>query len=255
MSSIAFHEQDRTTRVSGRERAMMGQLCYRMLLTQLGHRGDYREWVPYVIAPDHYLAAMARDTDTFEGISRFNSSVETHFNVGDNMYLDGKPLCLFSLQLNSVIHWGSDRMHLIAKLHGQCEIHAYCEEANRAWLADLIDEAVDDNLLRPDAWGYDGWPAVSAMLRDGKGPVVTSYSVCDSFPSPSLDPALEGHDDPWEVWDEKTEAEQWEIGMAQLRKEPGLEISPERLGHRFGHNLSGYDLIKRAYAMKEAVAA
>lgn len=255
MSSIAFHELGRTTRVSGRERAMMGRLCHSMLIAQIGHRDDWKDWVPYVIAPDHYLADMARETLTFEGISRFNRSVETHLHVGDSMYLDGEPLCLFSLQLNSAIEWGSERMRLIAKLHGQCEIHAYCEENDRAWLAELIDQAVEDKLLRPDAWGYDGWPAVSAMLRDGRGPVVTSYSVCDSFPTPTLDPALAEHEDPWEAWEEKTEVEQWEIGMAALRAEPGLQINPERISHRYGHKMSGHDLVERAYAMRKAMAA
>lgn len=45
--------------------------------------------------------------------------------------------------------------------------------------------------------------------------------------------------DPWEKWSQLPEKEQWDYGMAYVRAEPSLEISPDRLARRFGHTLSG----------------
>lgn len=106
----------------------------------------------------------------------------------DQVYRDaeGEPLNTFELVLNAALRVGGDAIKLFARLYGQCELHAWVAQANRRWLADIIEAGRASNIMRgPDAlreWGT--WEGVIALLRNTRkhpGPVVTSYSVCDTF--------------------------------------------------------------------------
>lgn len=85
----------------------------------------------------------------------------------------------------------------------------------------MIEVGVSSGLFRPR------WDDVIRLLRvSNDGPVVTSYSVCESFPERDY------------TFDE---------GMAELRdrEERDLEIRPKGFADfRFSHNLSAFDLVQ-----------
>ena len=264
MSSISFHSPSEEIRISGRERASMGGLCNRILRAQLGLETALPDldWLQYVTAPGHYLHTDAvrlssRPADAFDRIEltrRLMSSLQTYLNVGHDgaLILDGKPVDEFELNLNSAIEWGNRAIQLAAKLHGQCEIHAYIEGEDRAWLAEVIEEAIDRHVFRPDGFGYDGWPRLVEFLRASSAePVVTSYSVCDSFPNPTVAPPdVElDEDDPWETWSSFSDEQQWQWGMDYLRARPGMRICAATLDTLFGDGITGRIFIDRALAI------
>lgn len=264
MSSITFHSPRGEVSISGRERAWMGIICndFRKMQMGLTQFGDL-DWVEHVFMPGHYIhndaVAMRRagtDAERADIKWRLSKSIDTYFHVGDTgpVVLDGKPVDLFCLTLNSALQWGNPAVQLAAKLHGQCEIHCYVEGEDRAWLADLVEKAVEAGVFRPEPSGYDGWEKLAEFLRSTEAePVVTSYSVTDTFPNPSFAPdGLDlDQDDPWEAWSRIETAKQWEYGMAKLRAEPGLQLSPERLGNRFGDGMAAREFMRRAKAIAE----
>ncbi|WP_374553188.1 hypothetical protein [Sphingobium yanoikuyae] len=262
MSSIAFHSPSDTLRISGRERAAMGIMCADQLKTQFGSmRFEDHELLRSIMPAGHYLQDSIKRMEAGELGSgpRFESDFDTYIRVGDApLWIDGEPYDLFSLQLNSAVSWGNRAVQLAAKLHGQCEIHAFCEGKHRAWMADIIAEGIECRVFRDLPMGYHGWSQVVEFLRSNdQEPVVTSYSVCESFPGPHCAPAdMDMGDDPWEAWDALSDDERWQIGLAHVRAEPSLEISPERLGKRFNHALSGRDFMDLARAkLKERTEA
>jgi hypothetical protein len=175
----------------------------------------------------------------------------------------GRDLDTDCLLLNTQLAIGSDALALMAKLEGQCEIHAWVDGPDRAWMADVIQQGLDAGLYRDGM----GWDKVQELLRSGsEGPVVTSYSVCDGFPGWHLinqatwPPGVERT---WsalteeeqqqreagnEAWYELPQDEQWESAMYVLRENKsglwGGQISPEALRGRFGHGLSMVDLFR-----------
>lgn len=119
-------------------------------------------------------------------------------------------------------------LRLLARLHGQCEIHCYVEGVDRAWFADRIydalhvvvrthDDREDMELLRVGHscdQGQDiGWLKLMDWLRSRDDePVVCSYSVTDQFPR----------------WDEGADDTMtWPKAMDWLRTQGGLRMSPE----------------------------
>lgn len=254
MSSIAFHSPSDTVRVSGRERAAMGIMCAGFLKNQLGSmRHEDHALLRSIVPAGHYLQASIQKMEEAELGSGlvFDRDFDTFISVGnDPLRAASKSYDLFSLQLNSAISWGNRAVQLAAKLHGQCEIHAFCEGQHRAWMADIIAEGIECRVFRGEAMGYSGWSKVIDFLRStDQEPVVTSYSVCESFPGPHCAPSgMEMGEDPWETWERLSEAEQWRFGMDHVRAEPSLEISPTRLGRRFNHNLSGREFMDLARA-------
>lgn len=266
MSSIAFHEPTWTVRVSGRERAIMGGLCSDMLQVQLGDFSHQDlEWVQHVAKPGHYLYVMAselsgapKDSDRwYDARRRLAQSLETWFRVGNlssndiAMILKGEAVDPFTMALNSAVSWGNECVQLAAKLHGQCEIHAYCEGKDRAWLAALIERTVSAGVFHSDPWGYDGWVSLCEHLRrSADAPVVTSYSVCESFPNPSFAPddVELDEDDPYEAWSNYSEEDHWRWGMEALREEASLQISPDRIGKLYGNKMTGAEFMQRALA-------
>ena len=89
-----------------------------------------------------------------------------------------------------------------------------------------------------------GWLGVAALLEnsaDAPGPVVTSYSVCDSFPDQPR--GWVGEDDDWY---ELPFTKQWELAMTAIRLQYGLEWKPEQWDLRFGNGITGYDLRAQA---------
>lgn len=269
MSSISFASQSGgTIRISGRERSMMESVCDSFRQAQTGDfKYDNLSWLKHICRPGHYLHSKAIQIEDARDanerallLNQLASALDTWLRAGYDdsvLAIDGAPVQLFSMKLNSAITWGNRAVQLCAKLHGQCEIHAYCEGADRSWLADVIQEGIDCHVFSPEPMGYDGWPKLIDFLRASDGePVVTSYSVTDSFPSADSAPqgvlplSKDGEID-WDAWYEIPPAQQWEWGIAKLRSEPGLRISPDQLGDLFGSGITGREFIRRACAAVE----
>src|SRR5690606_31251558 len=57
---------------------------------------------------------------------------------GGGITIEGYDIDLGNVSLNTALDTGSDALRLLARLHGQCELHCWVDGPNRAWLADII---------------------------------------------------------------------------------------------------------------------
>lgn len=172
--------------------------------------------------------------------------------------IDGVKLSGWSLIMNTALRLGSDPVRLLTRLHGACEIHTWVEGPNRAWLADIIDKGRKSGVLR----GQMGWEDVAMLLRlSDAAPVVTSYSVCESFPNRTVAEWVPPHEDaePQDLWSEVPRAEQWVLGLTKLREHEAadpsgrLELKPETWeGFSFSAQVSILDLVDRDFQARLA---
>jgi hypothetical protein len=160
---------------------------------------------------------------------------------------NGELLSNLSLVLNTVLVVGNDPLCLYARLHGQCEIHAYVEGPNRTWLANVIRDGLEYGVYRPEA----GWESVVTLLRNREDePVVTSYSICESFPNRDVadwvppGEANEDDDAHEDAWYDLDADERWRLAMTALRvdTESLRELQPENLRGPFRHEKTMFDL-------------
>jgi len=228
MSRIYFHSEHGTAEVSGRERASMGVFCSSLLLVALGldrawlaDAATFRRLVP----PGHYTqhgddAAFLKSFQTWLAVGG-----EGEFGI----VTKAQP---WVAGLNTALVAGSDPVRLMARLHGQCEIHAYVEGPNRSWLATIIETGRTAGIFRPSL----GWESVVELLRSrDDAPVVTSYSVCQSFPNPTV--AGWTDDREGDGFYDLPEAERWSRGMSALRQNGGgLELTPNNWGEFYFDN-------------------
>jgi hypothetical protein len=280
MSRVYFHSPSGEAQLRGSERAWLSGLVTDLANGLLDVRGLNRaERLRELIHPDHHMAHHSAKPEEF---LRWASSYETSFSVGWSdrtplIQYAGKPIDSFMLALNTALTVGNDAIKLAARLHGSCEIHAWVDGPNRAWLADIMQAGLDASIYRRGFWFKDGpgegaarkwsdqgWGDVITLLRSRNDePVVTSYSVCDSFPDSSIGdwmpPWPEGVPRDWreltedqqsarsdrsDAWYDLDDTEQWRISMEGLRtSEEGLEMKPGNWDQfRFGHSLSVLDL-------------
>lgn len=221
MSRIYFHTEDADAELRGSERAHMGVLCNDIMMASIGPVFDSERqphWLRKLLPAESYIA-KARPGDSF-----YEHALRSYLSVDGKLAVEDKTLDTWTIALNTALAVGDEPLRLLARLHGQCEIHAWVDGPNRAWLADAIERCRRRNLLRRE----QGCEGVVALLRKSdKGEVVTSYSVCDSFPG-----------------GERT----WSDGIAELRSpasKNGLEIKPDERNYYFGHGVSAlhlYDL-------------
>jgi hypothetical protein len=274
MSRIYFHSEHGTAELSGSERAHMGTFCSSLLVASLrldrawsSEAGFYRRLLP----PDHY-------SQTGDDAS-FLRSLTTWLSVGDGEFGVNTKVSPFDAALNTAVAIGGDAVKLMARLHGQCEVHAYVEGANRGWLADIIEHGREDHILRSG----QGWEKVVELLRSRSDcPVVTSYSVCMPFPNIAFAGCrhcgfLEkrhvknervGGGDPWlicpeqatnvmpdmtryteqdeETWYELPAAERWASAARNLRASGGgLEMKPDDwYNFYFGEGVTGFEVLE-----------
>lgn len=244
MSRIYFHSQHGEAEVRGWERAHAGMLCNNMLMVALGvsdmddmpsHPSPIRKILP----PDCY--ALKKTGAQFQNwLSTWigGAGGEDHYFIvnGD------RKVTVFAAALNTAHAAGSGPIKFLARLHGQCELHAYVEGANRAWLADIIERGRASGIMRKDS----GWENVIELLRARDDePVVTSYSVCEQFPNPGV-ANWQSNDD--EAWYKLLKDEQWRLALDGLRNTKGkLEIKPDDWrAYTYRHGINGFQL--RAYA-------
>jgi hypothetical protein len=275
VSRIYFHSPSGEAELHGSERAHLGALCSDIAIGVLGLDNSFRAGqLSGVLASD--VARVPSGLD----YQRWRRDLETRLVVGSMFdrapfQWRGRPIQSFALILNTALAVGNDAVRLAARLHGQCELHAWVDGPNRAWLADMMQAGLDRSVFRrgfwfedgpgaPRRWSDQGWESVMSLLRSRDDePVVTSYSVTESFPHYSIGdwmpPWPEGVPLDWdelseddkqtrsdrqEQWDELDAAEQWRISMVGLRDDPGgLEIKPQNWdAFQFRHGLSVLDL-------------
>lgn len=251
MSSIAFHSKDKTVRVGGRERAMMGKLVNDAMDMATNIHGRF-----YSERDEHPLRPfIAGYFSNYHG-RQWTECASMAFNgIMDDAFatIEGVRYGLWQVSLNSALVLG-DAMWLTARLHGQCEIHAWVDGPNRKWLASVIERGLDTGIFREETQGYEGWRKVIEMLlADDSGPVVTSYSVCESFPNAHVagwkpTEIVDGEAD-WDAWYNIPQDQRWDMAMEALRKAEGcLELKPNDHGFHFGaHNVNGWQLMQLAY--------
>jgi hypothetical protein len=242
MSRIYFHSEQETAEVKGWERAWAGKLCLDLLRVALQVDKHDREPNPLrrIIPKDSYLS----DTKGAE----FANALDAWLYSSNHFVVEGHKISPFSASLNTAWAMGSDPMRLMARLHGQCEIHAYVEGPNRAWLADIIEQGREVGIMRSES----GWEGVVALLRSrDDGPVVTSYSVCQQFPNEDMVelagytwPEDEDGDPDYETFYEMPESERWRLAMTGLRlKADSLEMRPKNWNEfYFNHGVNGFEL-------------
>lgn len=265
MSRVYFHTRNHTAEVLGSERAYLGSLvddfgCAMIdgnALRQLRERG-FLSSGSEVGARMHQLGAV--------DVQRVLLALR--YGFGDSsggLAYRGHPIPYFRTALNTVQRAGNDSLILAARIHAQSEIHCWVAGVNRWWLSDIISDGLDVGTFRQG----QGWEGVIRLLRDRDDePVVTSYSVCDSFPSipdgwmdQAWPPEQHGTYD-WDAltyeqqravsvrtdeWYELPDEERWELSLAALyarSDRDGLEMRPDdwRRFH-YGEGLSFFDLL------------
>ncbi|QKW15362.1 hypothetical protein [Verrucosispora sp. NA02020] len=253
MSYIAFHTREQTGYISGSERAHVDILVRKTAAQHrrsvFGHDSPDR--------PSLLRKAVNWPGDTTRS-NRFDQWSDTHIAVSHDKGLhailpDGPTAeTLLNIDLNTVIAHGTPAVQLVARISGQCEVHAFVEGTDRAWFADHIDAATNAGVLRRDMSCYplradnpNGWTEVAQLVRStDSGPIVMSYSVCDGFPNretaawpdslPDQDENPDDFDAAEQVWMALSPAERWDQAMAGLRRKAEtawlLRISPDNLG-------------------------
>lgn len=248
MSRIYFHSEERDAKVSGPERYLAGGICNALMLAAIGPLSDSLaepNWLRRYLPKDCF---SLRETGP-----AFEQSVKLWLKTsGDaGLVIEGQQVSVFSMALNTACVMGSETVKFLARLHGQCELHAYVEGKNREWLAGIIERGREKKILRANM----GWEDVIELLRsDNASPVVTSFSVSDSFPDMALArgagtwvPQKSGDEvyDEWDEWDELPNSDKWQLCMAALRGSRGnLELKPDGWGeYYFDYGVTAFDLL------------
>lgn len=250
MSSVTFTSEHTSAAIRGWERAHAGGVTSDLaagLLNLRYHAAEVMARTP--VCPDYVHDLYRRRTSDRVAPFDFVDSFMTCFHLGGaispmTFRVDDREATAFQVQLNTAMVVGNDVTRFLARLHAQCELHGWVAEANRPWLADIIDEGRRTGLMRPGA----GWEQVAELLRNGDGgPVVTWDSGGGSFPDRYECgwEAADGTDDEEaeETWDALPAAERWALGVAKLRTD--AEWSPERHSRpHFGGGLTVFDLTR-----------
>lgn len=243
MSRISFHHAaGPAAELSGAERAHMAGLADALFLASLGPIIDTTaepSWLWGLLSENHFARRHA-DVANAEYWLRLALRPATTSSVR----VAGRDVDLLDTALNTALVAGSDAVKLAARLHGQCELHAWVDGPDRLWLAGVVETGLAAGVFRRSLRGCDlGWDAVvDLLLAADDSPVVTSYSVTESFPDVRL-AAIDRTDD----WDSLLFEEQWELSMLGLRARRDLQLRPGNwASYFFGEGLNGFQLYDRA---------
>lgn len=223
-------------------------------------RGAERHWLGFIAEAPGLQVLVPSDPSRLDRlVARFRPvptralderSLRTMLRVGwedTRIELpDGSTGSVFEILLNTALAAGSDPVRLGARLHGQCERHAWFAAEDRAWAAGIIDAGRASGIFRKDM----GWEGVAEFLRGpSPGPVVTSYSVTEGFPALSLvlDAGMgpEPHLDVDFWWDAFSRHARWDLSFKALSESRGgFQITPANLAEYdyFGSGLNAYDV-------------
>ncbi|MEI5520686.1 hypothetical protein WB388_08730 [Streptomyces brasiliscabiei] len=282
MSRIYFHSPTRDAELRGSERAWLAGLADDLAVGMLAlHHTDRVQRLIGLAAPDHYITRHAQDHPNGMPLATAYrlAFLHDHSHTAPIIQHRGHRIDAFDVVLNTACLLGNDQVKLAARLHSQCEIHAWVDGPNRTWLADIMQAGLDHGIYRrglpyPADPGHgrpepvsvsQGWEDVITLLRERDDePVVTSFSVTDQFPTSSvgdwMPPWPEDVPKDWrelteeqqaqrrerqDAWYELDSAEQWRISMDGLRSSPGgMELRPDDwAGFRFGSGVTALDLL------------
>lgn len=238
MSRVYFHSiEGDEIGVRGSERGYFGCMIGNIALAVLSPSSHNMERYKKVLPADSYVALS--DEREFEHDFRL------WFTVGGDekvFTMDGKRVDTFGIALNTAYVLGSDPIKLATRIHGQCELHCFVEGPNRDRMAGIIKEGLKRKIYRAN----QGWDQVITLLeRASDSPVVLSFSGGDSFPDQS---SADYHNDDWY---DLPESQRWEMAIAGIRKERGLEIKPDNWNEFFfSHGITAFDVVE--YVNKEA---
>lgn len=224
MSRIYFHSPSAEAEIRGSERAWMGCVTTDVGIAPLKPLRDIRAKIRASYEP--------RDEQGYETLLRVGNA---SFVVGDQVVSAWETL------LNTCLAIGNDALCLMARLHAQCEIHAWVRGSDRAWIAGVIEEGLRAGLMRQG----QGWPELVEFLRSRDDePVVTSYSVCDRFPNRHAagwtPPTDEDGEPNTDAWYDLPADERWRLAM------PGIEdmrFDASSLRRPFGHKKTAFDVL------------
>lgn len=224
MSRVYFTSPSGSAELLGRERAHGNVLTLNLALAVLGSDSfRFRDLIEPALSP-LARSQLANAKPEFWAMS-FRSWWWAHSEDRDHwITAGGHRFVPWNLTLNTAVVAGSPAVELLARVHATCEIHGYVEGEHRAWLADVIDDGRQDNVLRSGM----GWEAVVGLLRARDDePVVMWYSVTNSFPDRELaveqgtwTPPADNHDEDAAVesWGALPAGQQWDLSMAALRR-------------------------------------
>lgn len=243
MSRIYFHSPSGTAELRGSERAYMGYLCAQMALA--------------VFDPHEYGRAEVLGRvwqHPYPSAAKFPETFTTHVRIGGDRVPftlpDSREADIFTVNLNTALALGNDAIRLCARLHGQCEIHAWVDGHNREWLAGVIEGGRSAGVLRAD----QGWEGVVSFLRARQDePVVTSYAVTDSFPNRYSAVGTYGDEATEDAWHDLPREERWKTAMEGLRlRGDGLEMRPDCWTFQdfyFGRGDTAFSILETAYSL------
>lgn len=222
MSRVYWHTRDHgEAEVLGSERAYASGLALDIGVGIVVPGFRAREQMQAALAdPPAYLTTDGEAEEEW----RWKSSLETWLRVDGALLLDGQAMPFGDLALNTLITMNRP-LRLLAWMHGVCESHGYFEPDAHAALAETITEGRESNVLRAGA----GWEDVLDLIDrvGGNGPIVWSYSVCESFPDRwelrpprSPDESDEDYDDRTDryIYDELSSEDAWDQCIALLRE-------------------------------------
>jgi len=248
MSRIFFHAEQETVAVLGSERAYLAALADHVATgvfelaqpDQLAALVPERHWMREVPTTGFGSHPLYRE--------RFRAFLRT---AHEERFADGE--LVWDVVLNTALRLGGDALKLAVRIHAQCELHAWVEAEHCAWLAGIVEEARAVGVCRDTIRGHDtGWKDVGRLLCSEPGPVVTSYSVCESFPNASIaawEPERDKFggvsDEAWDAWYDLPEAERWELGLTGLREqERPPRLDPDTWDHYyFAGGRTAFDLL------------
>jgi hypothetical protein len=239
MSRIYFHAPHRTAEVGGSERAYFGEMSRRVALGILDPRGyaSDREWLEPLMVGRSY--SFREEHWALDFKTWFGGMDHGGFKIGENVVGCGE------LALNTLIAMNSPQLSFVAHVHGLCESHVWCETENAGWMGDLIEKGRDTGVFRSD----QGWEDVILLCREvaetGEGPIVTSYSISDDFPSRSVAGWVGDNN----KWYELSGDERWALAVKGLREAPWpFAMGPDRQGQRYLTGESVFDLLATRWA-------
>lgn len=198
---------------------------------------------------DEFLAE--RRSDPFRLASSIRQSLRLYLTSGISearIRHQGGTFGVADINHNTAMVVGSPVIQFATKLSGYCEAHAFVEEEDRPWAAQLVRDGREMGIFRPRM----GWEEVAEFLdavEAHPGPVVTHYSVCESFPNPGVagwEPEIaegEHEDDAWDRWYELSDDEKWDMSLPKLRESWWLRISPDTMKPTFGHTVTIMDVL------------
>lgn len=279
MSRVYFHLPDEEVELYGSERAWMGKLVTDVGMSVLDKFRFEKNVLPKVVGRE-FTDSYYRTGDVYTDHQRIWQALTTAMKVGDvDFQIGERQINAFDLLSNTAMLLGNDQIKLAAKLHATCEDFAYFEPEDCQWAANIMFEGLASGIFRPKA----GWEDVIKLLEkaaDGTEPVVTSYSVCESFPDSSVanweppeckrcdgtgEPqdddeadgynncsACGGEEGRWDLWYSLKPELQWAKAVEGMRARTyNRRISPETLAIPFMYGETIFDLDKANEAVHD----